>query len=179
MGAVRWTCRFRRPPRSTMSSRSSRSAASFAMEGTANRLDLRNMTVGAATLRQRLTRALPNNQEGQCPVDTTDAGESGAADDATADGAPSDAGRRPNWIPIVPNDLSTSFLYLKITGTMPSPGCGARMPRVLVPADGGDGGDGGTVLGPSCSQAVGGAPANCLNASQVSTISGWILAGAP
>jgi hypothetical protein len=146
--------------------------------GPTSRLDLRNMTVGIATLRQRLMAPLPNNQEGQCPVDTTDAAESGA-DDAAAEASPSDAGRRPNWMPIVPNDLSQSFLYLKVTGTMPSPGCGARMPRVLLPADGGDGGDAGSVLGPSCSAAPGGAPANCLTAAEVQTISGWILAGAP
>jgi hypothetical protein len=80
---------------------------------------------------------------------------------------------------IVPGDPADSFLYLKITGTEPSPGnppanCGVRMPRVLVP-----GVDGGAPSQPSCDSLDGGAAANCLGAADIELVRQWILEGAP
>jgi hypothetical protein len=80
---------------------------------------------------------------------------------------------------IVPGDPSSSFLYLKITGTQPSPGsppanCGVRMPRVLVP-----GVDGGAPTQPSCDTLDGGAAANCLGSADIDLVRQWILEGAP
>jgi hypothetical protein len=80
---------------------------------------------------------------------------------------------------IVPGDPAASFLYLKITGTQPSPGtppanCGARMPRVFVP-----GVDGGAATQPSCDTLDGGAAANCLGAADLDLVRQWILEGAP
>jgi hypothetical protein len=80
---------------------------------------------------------------------------------------------------IVPGDPGLSFLYLKITGTQPSPGnppanCGVRMPRVLVP-----GVDGGASTQPSCETLDGGAAANCLGAADIDLVRQWILEGAP
>jgi len=80
---------------------------------------------------------------------------------------------------IVPGDPGASFLYLKITGTEPSPGnppsnCGVRMPRVLVP-----GVDGGAATMPSCDSLDGGAAANCLSAAEIDLVRGWIVEGAP
>ena len=80
---------------------------------------------------------------------------------------------------IVPGDPSSSFLYLKITGTQPSPGnppanCGVRMPRVLVA-----GVDGGAPTQPSCEALDGGAAANCLGAADINLVLQWILEGAP
>ena len=80
---------------------------------------------------------------------------------------------------IVPGDLASSFLYLKITGTEPSPGsppanCGVRMPRVFVP-----GVDGGAPSLPSCDSLDGGAAANCLGTADIDLVRQWILEGAP
>jgi hypothetical protein len=80
---------------------------------------------------------------------------------------------------IVPGDPNASFLYLKITGTQPSPGnppnnCGVRMPRVLVP-----GVDGGAATLPACDSLDGGAAANCLSAAEVDLVRQWIVEGAP
>jgi hypothetical protein len=80
---------------------------------------------------------------------------------------------------IVPGDPASSFLYLKITGTQPSPGnppanCGVRMPRVFVP-----GVDGGAPTQPSCEALDGGAAANCLGAADIDLVRQWILEGAP
>ncbi|HEX7509006.1 MAG TPA: hypothetical protein VF550_19690 [Polyangia bacterium] len=80
---------------------------------------------------------------------------------------------------IVPGDLASSFLYLKITGTQPSPGsppanCGVRMPRVLVA-----GVDGGAPTQPSCDSLDGGAAANCLGVADINLVRQWILEGAP
>jgi hypothetical protein len=80
---------------------------------------------------------------------------------------------------IVPGDPASSFLYLKITGTQPSPGnppanCGIRMPRILVP-----GIDGGAPTQPSCETLDGGAAANCLGAADIDLVRQWILEGAP
>jgi hypothetical protein len=80
---------------------------------------------------------------------------------------------------IVPGDPGSSFLYLKITGTQPSPGnppanCGVRMPRVFVP-----GIDGGAPTIPSCESLDGGAAANCLGAADIELVRQWILEGAP
>lgn len=80
---------------------------------------------------------------------------------------------------IVPGDPASSFLYLKITGTQPSPGtppanCGARMPRVFVA-----GVDGGAATTPSCDSLDGGAAANCLGAADIDLVRQWILEGAP
>ncbi len=80
---------------------------------------------------------------------------------------------------VVPGDPGSSFLYLKITGTEPSPGtppanCGSRMPRVLVP-----GVDGGAATMPSCDSLDGGAAANCLGAADIDLVRQWILEGAP
>jgi hypothetical protein len=80
---------------------------------------------------------------------------------------------------IVPGDPASSFLYLKITGTQPSPGsppanCGVRMPRVFVP-----GVDGGAATFPSCDSLDGGAAANCLGTADIDLVRQWILEGAP
>jgi len=80
---------------------------------------------------------------------------------------------------IVPDDPGSSFLYLKITGTQPSPGnppasCGVRMPRVIVP-----GVDGGAATQPSCEALDGGAAANCLGTVDIELVRQWILEGAP
>jgi hypothetical protein len=80
---------------------------------------------------------------------------------------------------IVPGDPSSSFFYLKITGTQPSPGnppanCGVRMPRVLVP-----GVDGGPSSLPACDTLDGGAAANCLGTADIELVHQWILEGAP
>jgi len=80
---------------------------------------------------------------------------------------------------IVPGNPSSSFLYLKITGTEPSPGnppanCGVRMPRVLVA-----GVDGAAPTLPSCDSLDGGAAANCLGAADINLVLQWILEGAP
>jgi hypothetical protein len=65
----------------------------------------------------RLTSPLPNGQEGTCgfPDGGTDGGDDGG------DGGLS------NRVLIVPGDLTTSLLYLKILGTQPT-GC---VPRIL------------------------------------------------
>ena len=80
---------------------------------------------------------------------------------------------------IVPEDPTSSFLYLKITGTQPSPGtppanCGVRMPRVFVP-----GVDGGAASMPACDTLDGGAAANCLSQATIDMVHQWILEGAP
>jgi hypothetical protein len=80
---------------------------------------------------------------------------------------------------IVPDDPASSFLYLKITGTQPSPGtppanCGVRMPRVSFPAV-----DGGAGTMPSCDTLDGGAAANCLSQATIDMVHQWILEGAP
>jgi len=80
---------------------------------------------------------------------------------------------------IVPDDPASSFLYLKIAGTQPSPGtppanCGVRMPRVLVP-----GVDGGAATIPACDTLDGGAAANCLSPATIDMVRQWILEGAP
>ena len=80
---------------------------------------------------------------------------------------------------IVPGNLASSFLYLKITGTEPSPGsppanCGVRMPRVFVA-----GVDGGAPTSVSCDSLDGGAAANCLGAADIDLVRQWILEGAP
>jgi hypothetical protein len=80
---------------------------------------------------------------------------------------------------IVPGDPSSSFFYLKITGTQPSPGsppvnCGVRMPRVFIPAV-----DGGAPSSVACDSLDGGAAANCLNAADIDLVRQWILEGAP
>ncbi|MGD0835275.1 MAG: hypothetical protein ABSB49_01360 [Polyangia bacterium] len=79
---------------------------------------------------------------------------------------------------IVPGAPGSSFLYLKITGTQPSPGtppanCGVRMPRVLVP-----GVDGGPATSVACDSLDGGA-ANCLGAADIDLVLQWIREGAP
>jgi hypothetical protein len=80
---------------------------------------------------------------------------------------------------IVAGDPASSFLYLKITGTEPSPGsppanCGVRMPRVFIP-----GIDGGAGTSVACDTLDGGAAANCLGAADIDLVRQWILEGAP
>lgn len=125
----------------------------------ATRLDLTDNPDAATTLYTRLLG--PVLLETYCG-ETIDAGGDAAA------------ARRA----IVPGDPPASFLYLKITGTQPSPGnppakCGSRMPRVFVP-----GVDGGAATFPSCDSLDGGV-SNCLGAADIELIRQWILEGAP
>lgn len=80
---------------------------------------------------------------------------------------------------IVPDQLGSSYLYLKITGEQPNPGappqrCGARMPRAILAVL-----DGGAINSTGCDQADGGAAANCLTAGEIAIVRNWILQGAP
>jgi len=116
----------------------------------------------ATGLYARLTSPLPSGQEGQCGF--PDAG----TDDGGADGGD---GAVSNRSAVVPGDLTSSLLYLKILGTQPA-GCGSRMPRIKVVAE-----DGG-VSTVGCDVADGGAGGNCLTSEQANTIRDWIAQGA-
>jgi len=116
----------------------------------------------ATGLYARLTSPLPSGQEGQCGF------PDGGTDDGGADGGD---GSVSNRAAVVPGDLNSSLLYLKILGTQPT-GCGSRMPRVKVTLE-----DGGTAT-VGCDVADGGVGGNCLTQQQANTIRDWIAQGA-
>jgi len=124
---------------------------------TARLLDLTNKPDASTPLLARLLGSVPFE---------TFCGASDAGVDASA------------WAAVVPGAPDKSLLYLKVTGTQPSPGtppanCGVRMPRISVP---GVGDAGATTV--ACDKATGGESANCVSPEEVEILRQWIEQGA-
>jgi hypothetical protein len=165
-----------------------------APQGNPNLINFTDTTNEAGqTLYARLTSPLPTAQEGQCyfaPI--VDGGEAGAeaGSDAATD---AEASVRANRTPVIGNSLPNSYLYQKVAGgfdgqNLPNimgnaqaSGCGVRMPRVVPASYDASVPDAGLPASVSCDSTTldGGAAVNCLSASDVGIISGWISAGAP